>query len=553
MANMLDWNVLDSKVKNYLNPGAGLDTPQKAFPVLLVATILDVTDGEAEDAITDGGNDRGVDAVFVDDRDGRNSIHVFQFKYVNNFHKSKNNFPSIEIDKLVAFFADVLDKEASLQKSCNQLLWNKVGEIWEALNKPKPSFEVHFCGNLAAMCEDEKKRANTSLCKFNYFNVHHHSLDSIAKLFVEKKTPKINRELNIVDKDYFDRSDGQVRGLICTVEAKEIIRLITDPSSPNMVLESIFNDNVRVYLNRTNRINRRIMETALSNQNVLFWYLNNGITITCDSFSYAKGTRGPKVELENVQIVNGGQTSNALFEAYQQDPEKLDDVLVLIRIIETKSKPISVSIAESTNSQTPIKSRDLRSNDEIQKKLEEAFLNMDLYYERKSKQHKDMPSDKRIDALVAGQAHLAYGMGMPEVAKKDRGRIFSDLYEQVFSDDINANQLIVAYQLLGLIETEKRDLRAKIRNQQPVDKSKMYLIDGAYHTLYAIGELCERNDIDALNFKAASRMLKKALTAVSTVVAAEQKRDGTFSFNRFFKDAKTKSKIAAQISNAPSK
>ncbi|MEA7595337.1 AIPR family protein, partial [Salmonella enterica subsp. enterica serovar Virginia] len=42
-------------------------------------------------------------------------------------------------------------------------------------------------------------------------------------------------------------------------------------------------------------------------------------------------------------------------------------------IIETKSQPVSLAIAESTNSQTPIKSRDLRSNDDIQKKLEEAF------------------------------------------------------------------------------------------------------------------------------------------------------------------------------------
>ena len=42
-----------------------------------------------------------------------------------------------------------------------------------------------------------------------------------------------------------------------------------------------------------------------------------------DSFTYPKGKRAPVVELENIQIVNGGQTSNALFEAYHQDPEKI--------------------------------------------------------------------------------------------------------------------------------------------------------------------------------------------------------------------------------------
>ncbi|GAB7025756.1 hypothetical protein [Geotalea toluenoxydans] len=110
MANMLDWNTLDHKVKAYLDHENGIDIPQKAFPILMVASILGVSDEEAEDAITDGGMDRGCDAVFVDDREGRNSIHVFQFKYVTTFENTKNNFPGGEIDKLVSFFDDVLGK-----------------------------------------------------------------------------------------------------------------------------------------------------------------------------------------------------------------------------------------------------------------------------------------------------------------------------------------------------------------------------------------------------------------------------------------------------------
>ena len=87
MANMLDWNTLEHKVKGYLDPDNGIDTPQKAFPILMVASILGVSDEEAEDAITDGSMDRGCDAVFIDDRDGKNAIHIFQFKYVNTFDK----------------------------------------------------------------------------------------------------------------------------------------------------------------------------------------------------------------------------------------------------------------------------------------------------------------------------------------------------------------------------------------------------------------------------------------------------------------------------------
>ncbi|QSB02648.1 AIPR family protein [Methylomonas sp. EFPC1] len=282
----------------------------------------------------------------------------------------------------------------------------------------------------------------------------------------------------------------------------------------------------------------------------MFWYLNNGITITCDSFSYPKGKRAPIVELQNIQIVNGGQTSNALFEASKMAPEKIEDVLVLLRIIETKSQPVSLAIAESTNSQTPIKSRDLRSNDDIQKKLEEAFEGMELFYERKLNQHSDKPRNLRIDALSSGQAHLAYSLELPEVAKKDRGRIFSDLYDQVFTDDLLADELFCALKVLNVIEAKKKALQTSIRSQSQFDKSNLYLIDGAYHVLFAVGQLSDCRQIDRLDFDHAKDIVPDAIRYVGDVVETEQNKDESFSFNRFFKDAKTKTKIASYIQNS---
>lgn len=549
MANMLDWNTLDHKVKAYLDPENGIDIPQKAFPILMVASILGVSDEEAEDSITDGGMDRGCDAIFIDDREGRNSIHVFQFKYVDTFEKTKHNFPGGEIDKLVSFFADVLDENKGLEKTCNPLLWNKVKEVWASLNKPSPSIEIHFCGNTELMAPAELERANNALGKYKYFHVNHHSLDTLVNSFVDKKAVAIDNQIQVVDKDYFDRTDGSIRGLICTVEASEIVRIIADPDHPESVWKEIFNDNVRVYLSRTNKINTKIIETALSENNPLFWYLNNGITITCDSFSYPKGKRAPIIELKNIQIVNGGQTSNALFEASKVDPERFKEVLVLVRIIETKSQPVSLAIAESTNSQTPIKTRDLRSNDNTQKKIAEAFEGMGLFYERKEKQHSDKPRAQRVDALTAGQAHLAYGLELPEVAKKDRGRIFSDLYDQVFSDDLLVDELLIALRLLSKIEGEKRKVQASIRSQNDFDASQMFLIDGAYHVLFAVGQIADKKNINRLNLESTSQLIPTAIKLISTMVSTEQEQDASFSFNRYFKDSKTKTKIAAHIEN----
>jgi len=366
-------------------------------------------------------------------------------------------------------------------------------------------------------------------------------------MFVEKENTKINNQIQVVDKDYFDRTDGSIRGLICTVEANEVISLIANPEDPTSVNKEIFNDNVRVYLSKKNKINRKIIETALSEESPLFWYLNNGITITCDSFTYPKGKRAPVVELSNIQIVNGGQTSNALFEASQISPERLEDVLILVRIIETKSQSVSLSIAESTNSQTPIKSRDLRSNDDVQKKLEEAFEGMGLFYERKLKQHADRPKALRIDALSAGQAFLAYSEELPEVAKKDRGRIFSDLYDQIFTDELLADHLLCSHQLLNAIETQKKFLQNSIRKQEPFDPKKLFLIDGAYHVLFAVGQICEVCNVDRFNKDAAISYIPKAIDYISELIVKAQAQDESFSFNRFFKDSKTKTKIASYV------
>lgn len=550
MATLLDWNAVSHKVKSYIGESPYCTTPSNAFTYVALEYLLTVSPEEIEDAITDGPNDRGIDAVYVDERDGRNVIHLFQFKHVHSFDKAKKNFPSTEIDKLLSFCADLLNKDPGMKETCNPILWTKVQEIWSALRNPTPSFEVHFCANMSGLVEPQKQRVMSALSPYRSFNVNHHTLDSLVRLFLEKKQPKIDAKLTVVDKNYFERTDGNIRGLIVTLEAIELIKLIADPDDQSKVREDIFNDNVRIYLTKKNRINRKIHATALSDRNVEFWYLNNGITITCDSFSYQPGVRAPLVTLENVQIVNGGQTSNALFEAYREQPEKLQNVLILARIYETRARNITADIAEATNSQTPINTRDLRSNDDVQKKLEESFLDLGMYYERKARQHHERPRRKRIDAMSVGQAFLAYSLGYPEVAKKDRARVFGDLYDSIFNDDITPQKLLVPRTIFAEIESIKRDLQGKIKKGESFSVDLLFLIDGAYHVLFTVAEICENKGVDPLDEGKAKDIIPDALGLVKDLVKQESMHDEAFTASRFFKDAKTKSKIQRIITKS---
>jgi hypothetical protein len=255
------------------------------------------------------------------------------------------------------------------------------------------------------------------------------------------------------------------------------------------------------------------------------------------------------VHLKNVQIVNGGQTSHALFEAYQENSKKLADVKVLVRIYESSDPIIASEIAETTNSQTPIRSRDLHANDYNQKKLEEAFEIAGYFYERKARQYQDKPRAKRIDAFKAGQACLAYYLEEPETAKKDRGRVFGDLYDRVFCDEMSSDKILACLQVLASIEKEKTAIRQAIRKEQPFDAQNSYLIDGAYHVLFTVGKLCDKVDVQRNDSAKATKLTPLAIEIVGSVVKKEARDDPGFSLNRFFKERRTKLIIADYIAN----
>ena len=81
---------------------------------------------------------------------------------------------------------------------------------------------------MKSLIEREQERIETSLSQFKTFRVENHTLQSISELLVESKEPEIDATIRLVDNNYFERSDGNIRGLIGTIEATELVKLITD-------------------------------------------------------------------------------------------------------------------------------------------------------------------------------------------------------------------------------------------------------------------------------------------------------------------------------------
>lgn len=546
MANRFDWNALEQHIDGTLVTYEELSR-SKALAVISASELFEIDYEAAVDCVTDGGNDRGVDLFFIDDRDGRKDIHLIQTKCVDTFEKSKNNFPGNEVDKIISFVNDLVTEDTEALRTANPLLKAKIADASFILREADATITVHFVSNTAPLIDNEIKRIENAFARYAAIRFQMHDLDALSDFFLEKRAPNLVREITAVDTNFFDRTDQNIRGVVCTVVASDIVEMIRSEADHAQVEDAIFDQNVRVYLKKNNKINRSIIESALNENNHMFWYQNNGITMTCDRIEMGPAKRNPKIKMHNVQIVNGGQTSNCLFEAALEDSEKVADVLLLVRIIETTSMDVKASIAETTNSQTPINVRDLKSNDRLQRQLEANFAEIGLYYERKKGQFSAEAPDLRVDALDAAQAYLAYGLGLPEVAKKDRGRIFGDLYETVFSEDVTAQKLLAAKRVLQLINAQKRILRGQIKAEENLGPGQMSLIDGAFHALFAVRQICIRDGVDLWDEAIAAARVNEAIALMSVLYAEQSEGNETFSSNRFFKDARTKDLVTRAV------
>jgi hypothetical protein len=535
-ATLLDWSQVKSGVTAF-NNSLGFGNESKAFQFFAISKILKIDDDEIHSAITDGGDDRGIDAIFIDSRPERRTIHLFQFKYVNDFSKVENSFPSNEIDKIISFLECCLRKDPSLKDSCNALLWSKVQAIWAALEDAVHSIQIHLCSNAATLNEAHRARLDDAIRPYQHASARQHDIIWFSRALTKAAQSEREFTLSLVEDQYYGRTDGFAKGLIGTVRGDEIVGLIRDPDFPQEVDDTLFEDNIRLYLGEENDINRKILQTALSKENSQFWYLNNGITIVCEAMEYQPRASSPRVRMKNPQIVNGGQTSHALFEAARSDSNRISDVRLLVRVIETADRSFTNRVAEATNSQTPIRSRDIRSNDAIQVKIENSLIGAGYFYERKNDQHIMQSSEKRIDAVKLGQIILSYVLREPDRAKTASNKIFGEYYYWVFDESILSSENIISiWKIYKFVDEDRRRAMSAMNSRITKTFEESWLIEGVFHLMYMLSCKCDAEGTSIFDFDAVINQYEVVKTQVDEFMA---ENPGQAAY-RVFRSAATK-------------
>jgi hypothetical protein len=490
------------------------------FVFFALDLILGLQEDEIEDAITDTtylfergkekGHDRGIDALYIDESEIPATVHLFNFKYTEQFKSTTNHFPSGEIDKISSFLRAIIQQDECLDSTINKHLFSKVQDIWSLFSNQNPRFIVHLCANFYNGFEpQEQKRFEREVGKFSNFSIDYHLIPWIVSSLTRKGKQVVNARIRAIDKNLFEKSDGDIRALIVDIDARDLLRIVVNDErirgevdisdystlQQYQILEDAFEDNVRVYLKQRSKINRNIKETALSDDAHRFFYFNNGITITCSHFDYPKQLRAPIIELEHFQVVNGSQTIHALFDAFKENPNKFDNMDVLCRIYETRNEGLSTDIAEYTNSQNPVKSRDIRSNDYVQKKLEREMEALGYFYERKKNQFEGKPKAKRIDAEKAGQALLAFYNKMPAEAKDAKRVIFAEKYDDIFTDQITADSVLLAVSIFNEIEKRKLQRKKEILSDLTNFENESFILHASYYIMLVLSELADIRQI----------------------------------------------------------
>jgi hypothetical protein len=215
---------------------------------------------------------------------------------------------------------------------------------------------------------------------------------------------------------------------------EDYFRFITDDEGN--LRRYVFESNVRDYQGNV-EVNKDIMGTLRSEDKLDFWWLNNGITILASRASIVSKT----ITLDDVQIVNGLQTTQAIYDYVKESPqveERDRNRSILIRIIVIDNAEARDRIIKATNFQTPIPAASLRATDRFQRDIEDYFLHHGLFYDRRKNYYKNIgkPADKIISIPYLAQSVMAILLREPDNARARPTSLIkrqSD-YERVFSE-----------------------------------------------------------------------------------------------------------------------
>ena len=438
-------------------------------------------------------------------------LHIFQYKLYTNDSKSASpvellNFATFVNNNFVhpEFLEEPSDNEvvAEIKTKCDEFLKGR--------RDRRIIVYCHYINNATGIYRNNEKEINNVLARFNAdrqllgFSIQVYGVKEILELAREGKIQVGSESLELVNEGMYsyrleDNSKRESLGLpkkvivgMCNVN--EFIRLQNKYHH-----NQLYAENIRLYLGDRGNVNKDIIATITSSESLWFPYMNNGISIICDSLAIGNTNAAKHVQtftLENMQIINGCQTVNALYSAKYgentRDNFRPANVMVRIYEINPSQTDFKMNIIKATNNQNSVKSYSLMANDPIQIRIAEVLKKFNIIYDRKG-EGKNIQGNQMIISMVnVALAYRAVYLFMARSLRSGLGksRVFQKAeYDKIFNSNLleegNEKQLdelcfkfIIANGILDAIREQIQQDNAKYLGKLPIFKKSTYYLAG---------------------------------------------------------------------------
>lgn len=382
---------------------------------------------ETRDDITDGADDKQIDAIVIDDE--RSLVHIVQGKFVHG-----GTIDAGPLREVLSSWIQLKDL-ARLQNVANSKLQRKLSELAVALDEDyQVSFELITTGELTEAALHDLEAFQQELTKLSesedfdatILAIDNEELRRRYDYAIESDNPSINYKLNLASSKYMYQEIAGTPVVIAAVPLKECIKL------PGIKDGTLFQKNVRQSLGSSNVVNKGIRGTILGDKRADFFFFHNGVTALCNKMQLD----GDVLSLSGLSVVNGCQSLNTILSC-SETVKKTDDSFILFRFYEIPQRERADKISINTNSQSAVKARDLRSNDKRVLAIKKAY---ELKYPSGyfiSKRGESAPADKNksevVDLSSFAKNLIAWHSQRPNLSYGET-KIFDKYFETLFKN-----------------------------------------------------------------------------------------------------------------------
>lgn len=427
---------------------------------------------EAKADITDGADDKQIDGIFVDDENS--TVYVVQGKFVG-----ADTIDAEPLREVLSAWLQLKDL-VRLQETGNNKLKVKLAEVAIALDDDYDvMFELLTTGTLTASAQNDFATYQAQFAKADDFpaSIHLVDRDELRRrydLALERENPSISHTLKLQPGKYLWMELAGTRVLLTSVPLKDCITF------PGIKDGSLFQKNVRQSLGLSNAVNKGIKATIYDNPSDFFFY-HNGVTAICSQMTLADDGA---FKVRGLSVVNGCQSLNTILSCSEK-VKTLDNAFIMFRFYEIPQRDRADRISISTNSQSAVKPRDLRSNDKrvlgLKKLYEQRYPQGYLITKRGEHAPADRDKSLVVDLADLGKHLITWHSQRPNIAYSET-KLFDKYFEQLFKRDYKPENV-------HALATWMQEVEKRWTKDNPLGLNESLLAMRSYspfHHLYAV-------------------------------------------------------------------